>query len=44
MAAGVSKRIDSHKDFSSMLMAAFFAIAVVSYTIGLYLARTSQSS
>ncbi len=29
--------LDYHEDFSSMIMASFFAIAVVAYVVGLYL-------
>jgi hypothetical protein len=36
--------LNYNQDFSSMIMAGFFAIAVVSYVIGLYIAPTNQSA
>lgn len=34
--------LNYHEDFSSMLMATGFAIAVVAYAVGLYIAATSR--
>jgi len=36
--------LDYHEDFSSMLMATGFAIAVVSYAVGLYIATNTATS
>jgi len=36
--------LNYHQDFSSMLMATGFAIAVVSYSVGLYIASESRTS
>ncbi len=36
--------LNYHQDFSSMLMATGFAIAVVSYSVGLYIAKETVAS
>ena len=36
--------LNYHQDFSSMLMATGFAIAVVAYSVGLYLANETATS